>query len=96
VSASVRNVSSRPGSAVPELYLASPPAAGEPSRQLKGYEKVQLGPRQSAVVTFHLSRHDRAYFDPGLARWVVAPGRYTVYVGTSSEDTSDRAGFELQ
>ena len=40
----VTNTSRRAGSTVAQAYLSFPRSAGEPPRQLKGYEKVQLGP----------------------------------------------------
>ena len=77
----VTNTSRRAGSTVAQAYLSFPRSAGEPPRQLKGYEKVQLAPGRSAVVTFRLDRADLAYFDEGAHRQVVADGRYTLSVG---------------
>ena len=67
-SARVTNTSRRAGSTVAQAYLSFPRSAGEPPRQLKGYEKVQLEPGRSAVVTFR-PRPRR----PGLLR----RGRHT-------------------
>jgi beta-glucosidase len=91
----VTNTSRRAGSTVAQAYLSFPPSAGEPPRQLKGYEKVRLGPGRSAVVAFHLDRADLAYFDERSHRPVVADGRYTLSVGSSSRDLPESAGFEL-
>jgi beta-glucosidase len=91
----VTNTSRRSGSTVAQAYLSFPRAAGEPPRQLKGYEKVQLAPGRSAVVTFRLDRADLAYFDEGAHRQVVADGRYTLSVGSSSRDLPESASFEL-
>jgi beta-glucosidase len=95
VSARIKNTSHRAGAAVVELYLASPPGAHEPPKQLKGYERVQLAGKDSATVTFSLDRSDLAYFDESANRWVVAPGRYTVLLGTSSTDLHHRAFFKV-
>jgi beta-glucosidase len=86
VAAAVRNVSQRPGPATLELYLESPRAAGEPPKQLKGYANVNLAPGQSRLVFFRLRPGDLAYFNQSAGTWAVAPGRYTVLVGTSSTD----------
>ncbi len=91
----VTNTSRRAGSTVAQAYLSFPRSAGEPPRQLKGYEKVQLDPGRSAVVTFHLDRADLAYFDEGAGRQVLADGRYTLSVGSSSRDLPLSASFEL-
>ena len=91
----VTNTSRRSGSTVAQAYLSFPRSAGEPPRQLKGYEKVQLAPGRSAVVSFRLDRADLAYFDEGAHRQVVADGRYTLSVGSSSRDLPESASFEL-
>jgi beta-glucosidase len=91
----VTNTSRRAGSTVAQAYLSFPRSAGEPPRQLKGYEKVQLGPGRSAVVSFRLDRSDLASFDARAHRQLVAAGRYTLSVGSSSRDLPESASFEL-
>ena len=44
----VTNTSRRAGSTVAQAYLSFPRSAGEPPRQLKGYEKVRLGAGSAA------------------------------------------------
>jgi beta-glucosidase len=95
VTATVKNTSSRSGPATLELYLASPAAAHEPPKQLKGYSNVELAPGQSKLVTFRLSSADLAYYDANSSRFTVAPGRYTALVGTSSAELSHAASFEV-
>jgi beta-glucosidase len=91
----VTNTSRRSGSTVAQAYLSFPRSAGEPPRQLKGYEKVELAPGRSAVVSFRLDRADLTYFDEGAHRQVVAAGRYTLSVGSSSRDLPESASFQL-
>lgn len=91
----VINTSRRSGSTVAQAYLSFPRSTGEPPRQLKGYEKVELAPGRSAVVSFRLDRADLAHFDDGAHREVVAGGRYTLAVGSSSRDLPQSASFEL-
>jgi beta-glucosidase len=88
VRASVRakNTGRRRGSTVAQLYIEFPPAANEPPRQLKGYAKVELDPGRTTDVGFELERSDLAYFDESTSSWVVADGRYTLFVGSSSRD----------
>jgi beta-glucosidase len=97
VSASVRvtNVSGRAGSTVAQAYVGFPSPAGEPPRQLKGYEKVRLAPGRSERVTFRLGPDELSYFDAARGRMVVADGRYTLSVGSSSRDLPERESFEL-
>ena len=95
VAARVRNASWRPGPTTVELYLESPPAAGEPPKQLKAYTNLTLGPGQSRLVFFRLTPSDLDYYNQSTGQWAVAPGRYTVRVGTSSTDLNHAASFAV-
>ncbi len=84
VSATVTNTGKVAGSDVAQLYLSDPAAAGEPPRQLKGFQKVTLQPGQSATVRFTLNGHDLSYWNDTANGWVLADGQYQVNVGDSS------------
>ena len=84
VAATVTNTGSRAGSEVAQLYVGDPAVAGEPPRQLRGFQKVSLAPGQAAQVHFTLTGHDLSYYDSSAGAPVVAPGAYQVYVGDSS------------
>ncbi len=97
VSATVTNTGKVAGSDVAQLYLGDPAAAGEPPRQLKGFQKVTLQPGQSTTVHFSLSGHDLSYWDDAANGWVVPDGQFGVYVGDSSAlaDLPLRGGFTV-
>ena len=95
VLARVTNTTGRTGPVTVETFLHSPPAAQEPPKQLKGYTNVTLGPGQSRFVLLRLSRSDLAYYDATAGQWRVAPGRYTVLVGTSSTELDHAASFDV-
>ena len=84
VTATVTNTGHAAGTEVAQLYLGDPAAAGEPPRQLKGFQRVTLSPGQSSTVTFHLTRQDLAYWKTSANKWVVPEGQFHVYVGDSS------------
>jgi beta-glucosidase len=84
VSAVVTNSGPVTGSDVVQLYVADPAAAGEPPRQLKGFQKVTLRPHQSTVVSFTLDGHDLSYWSDAANGWVAAAGGFRLYVGDSS------------
>ena len=88
VRATVTNTGSRSGSEVAQLYLGDPSAAGEPVRQLRGFQRVTLGAGQSTTVSFPLTARDLAYWNTGSGNWSVASGTYRAWVGDSSA-TSD-------
>jgi beta-glucosidase len=84
VRARVTNSGARPGSEVAQLYLGDPASTGEPVRQLRGFAHTQLAAHSGTWVTLPLTARDLAYWDPYANRWVLAAGRYTLYVGDSS------------
>jgi beta-glucosidase len=84
VSATVTNTGTRAGSDVAQLYVGDPAVAGEPPRQLKGFQKVSLAPGQSRSVRFTLTGHDLSYWDDDANGWVLPDGGFGVYVGDSS------------
>jgi beta-glucosidase len=92
VSATVTNTGSRAGTDVAQLYLGDPAAAGEPPRQLAGFQRVTLAAGQSAQVTFGITPKDTSWWDQAAGGWTQSPGSYQVYVG----DSSALAGLPLQ
>ncbi|MFL5909957.1 MAG: beta-glucosidase family protein [Gaiellaceae bacterium] len=86
VTFTVRNVGNRPGTEIPQLYVDDPVAAGEPPKQLQGYQRVFLRPHKSVIVTMTLTRRAFAYWDSTATKWRVEPGLYRILVGSSSRD----------
>jgi beta-glucosidase len=95
VSFIVTNTGARAGSDVPQVYVDDPRAAGEPPKQLQGFEKVFLRPRWSKRVTVTLTPRSFSYWDSTARRWRMAPGLYRILVGASSRDIRLR-GFLRQ
>ncbi len=94
VSFGIVNTSPRPGHEVAQLYLRCPEAAAEPPLQLKGFTRVHLGAGERRAVTFTLTSTDlAAWSDP--AGWTVHPGRYEVFIGSSSADVRLSAFVEV-
>jgi beta-glucosidase len=84
VTARVTNTGRVAGSDAVQLYLDDPAVAGQPPRQLQGYQKVTLQPGQSTTVRFKLNGHELSYWNDSANGWVVPVGQFGVYVGDSS------------
>jgi beta-glucosidase len=84
------NTGNREGAEVPQVYVGSPAAAKEPSKQLKGYRKVSLEAGQSRHVSIGLDQRAFSYWDSASGSWRVAPGCYSVMVGRSSADIAQK------
>lgn len=80
----VRNTGHRAGAEVAQLYLGFPAAAGEPPRQLKGFERVSLAPGQAQRVTIRLAARDFSVWDTDRHAWRPVAGAFTVFAGDSS------------
>jgi beta-glucosidase len=89
VSFEVRNTGSRIGSEVPQVYLDAPASHPVPMADsaLVGFQRVTLRPGQSARITVHIGQRQLSYWSTVQQDWVVATGRRTVRVGSSSRDT---------
>jgi beta-glucosidase len=91
VSVDVANTGDRSGSEVVQVYVArdGDVPEGEPLRWFAGSRKVHLAPGSRVTVEIAIGpRAFSAWIDGG---WVVRPGSYEVWVGTSSRSV-DRAG----
>jgi beta-glucosidase len=86
VSATVTNTGSREGAEIAQLYVGDPASTGEPAKQLKGFQRVDLQPGASQKVTFTLSAHDLAYWNTSGNTWTTPAGAYQIMVGDSSRN----------
>jgi len=91
----VRNTGKRAGAEVAQVYVGFPAPAGEPPRQLKGFDKLPLGPGQSATVTVPLDERAFSYWDVKSTTWKLAAGAYTLWVGGSSRSLPLHASLQM-
>ena len=100
VSFTITNTGDVAGKEAAQVYLTLPDEAGQPTKRLVNFEKVDLEPGESKRVTVRInqadSNHPFSYFIPeepdNLANWAdgewaTADGKYRVHVGGSSADT---------
>ena len=87
VSVTVSNTGNRAGQTVVQLYLRDKISSiTRPVRELKGFEKISLGPGASREVQFRIDRELLSFYDANMQR-VAEPGEFEVMVGTSSRDS---------
>lgn len=82
----VINTGARAGAEVAQLYVTFPAAAGEPPRQLKGFQKVMLRPGERKHLRFTLDQRAFSIWDSAAQQWATVTGRYRVSIGHSSRD----------
>ena len=84
----VKNTGKVAADEVAQVYL-SPTSADQPIRpiQLQGFARVSLQPGESKTVKVKLYTEQFGYYsNEGKRQWNIAPGRYVIKVGASSQD----------
>lgn len=89
VSFTLRNVGSRSGAEVAQVYIA--PVAGVvpppcPVQWLAGFAKIKLETGEERQVVLRLDETAFRKWDASLHRWRVYPGEYEIRVASSSRD----------
>jgi beta-glucosidase len=90
VTASVTNTGPVAGAEVVQVYLGVP-VPGQPPKRLVGFQKVfvEAGATESVAITVDpaATNHPIGVWDYCTRSFTTQPGEYTVYVGTSADDT---------
>lgn len=86
VSFDVTNTGIRPGAEVAEVYVGEPHArVPRPVKELKGFTKISLLPGETKRVKITLNERAFSYYDVNKHQWTADPGKFSLYVGSSSE-----------
>ena len=92
----VTNTGSRKGAEVAQVYVSANNAKIErPERELKGFERVLLEPGETKHVAVTLDAQAFAYWSADDKKWKIDPGKFTVHVGDSVEETPLTGSVEL-
>jgi beta-glucosidase len=86
VSFVLTNTGSRTGTEVPQVYLGAGTAAGTPTLQLAGFDRVTLEPGERQRVTIEVDERQLSVWDAEDDRWERACGVRPVLVGAASDD----------
>jgi beta-glucosidase len=95
ISCEVTNSGDRSGEEVVQLYLHDEVASiSRPVKELKGFKRIALQPRQVKKITFVVAA-DMLAFTGLHYRKVIEPGQVAVMIGSSSEDIRLKGQFNL-
>lgn len=95
VSFTVKNIGKVAGDEVVQLYINDEVSSvTRYVRMLRGFERISLQPGEAGEVTFVLKPEDLALHDRHMD-FVVEPGKFNVYVGSSSVDLRLKGSFVL-
>lgn len=96
VTAEVKNTGSVAGEEVVQLYIGQRgTSVARPVHELKGYQKVALGPGESKTVDFVLSRDELAFWNIDM-KDVVEPAQVNVWVSPNSRATGTPVQLEIK
>lgn len=92
----VRNTGTRAGDEVVQLYVRDVLASvTRPVLQLAGFARIHLAPGEEREVAIRVGPDRLRLFDRD-GHWVVEPGVFRVYVGSSSKDLHLRGEFTVR
>ncbi len=95
VALEVTNEGKRAGEEIVEIYVAPPPSADRPPRELKGFARVALEPGETKEVTVDLEPRAFAFWDPKTKQWTVAAGAYEILAAASDADVRARRSIDV-
>lgn len=95
VSCKVKNVGSRVGDEVVQLYLRDEVSSVTTYvKVLRGFERITLKPGEEQTVHFRLTPQDLGLWNKDM-NFVVEPGTFKVMIGSSSTDIRLTGGFTI-
>jgi beta-glucosidase len=96
VKVDVTNTGKIAGKEIVQLYVRDVKSTfARPEKELKGFAKVELKPKQKKTVTFRLDREAFWHFDTARNAWNTEPGEFEVWVGASSRDIREKRSLIL-
>jgi len=96
VSVDITNTGQRKGEEVVQLYLKDEVSSVTVyETQLRGFERVALLPGEKKTVHFTLHPDDLALVDKNM-NWTVEPGKFQVWIGSSSADIREKGTFTIR
>lgn len=97
VTLDVRNSGSRAGDEVVQMYVTHQGSKLERAQEeLKGFQRISLGPGKEKTLKFILKAADLAYWNTARAAWDVEPTQVEVRIGSSSADIRLKASLKVR
>ncbi len=92
----ITNTGKRVGADVAQVYVSDSHAkVARPEKELKGFEKVSLKPGETKHLSVELDARAFAYYDVQAKKWTIAPGKFNIAVGDSSDALNLNGSIEI-
>jgi len=96
VSCVIKNAGSVRGRETVQLYIEDCECSVvRPLKELKGFQKVELKPGQSRLVTFQLDWRHFSFWNPKIKDWDAERGKFVIHLGSSVKDIRLKQEIEL-
>ncbi len=97
ISVDVKNTGKVAGREVVQVYASAPAGKlNKPSEELVAFGKTKLlNPGKSETLSFTIKTKDLASFNDAISTWVAEAGEYTLKVGASSKNITEKATFSI-
>ena len=87
VKVDITNTGNLKGSEVVQIYVSGPKSnVHKAIRELKGFNKVNLAPKETKTVSISINKEELKYWDVEENRFVLEDGEYDVQIGKNSRD----------
>jgi beta-glucosidase len=97
VSVQVTNTGSLAGKEVVQVYVHDRKSTlVRPPKELKGFVKLALQPRETKTASIPLDIRAFAYYHPAYQRWITEDGEFDILIGASSADIRCTQTVSLQ
>ena len=97
VTVDVTNTGTVAGKEIVQVYVHDQASTlTRPSKELKGFAKVQLEPGETKTVSIPLNFRAFAFYHPGYHQWITEDGQFDILVAASSTDIRGQATLTLQ
>lgn len=96
VSFDITNTGKCDAAEVAQVYVSDTQCSVvRPKKELKGYDKVMLKRGETKRVTIKLTKDSFSFYDIKQHRFVMEPGEFEIYVGSSSDTLPLKATVQL-
>ncbi len=83
----IRNTGNKSGKEAVQVYVRDVESSHfRPFKELKGFAKVHIQPKEEKSVTIELDRRAFSFYDVGKKDWILETGDFEILVGASSQD----------
>lgn len=97
VSLKLTNTGEVSGAEVVQVYINDEEASVKrPNMELKGFEKINLNPKETKTVNINLNKKDFAFYNEEQKAWILESGKFNILVGSSSDNILLKESISLE